>query len=68
MLSFQGGDKTLRCSPGTEGMATGRANTDLEHIEYGNGFVWQEIDFVKGKLKKNYILFAFYCTFWYSLR
>lgn len=43
MVGLDGFGETLGSAPGAEGMGTGGADTYFEHVEDGNGFVWQEL-------------------------
>src|SRR6202012_4855942 len=38
---FHGSGKTLGGTPGPQCMRTGWADADLEHVKYGDRFVWQ---------------------------
>jgi hypothetical protein len=57
MPSFQAGYKSLGRPPWSKRMAAGWTNPDLEHVKYGNGFVWQGMTFW-AKLGKNLTLQA----------
>jgi hypothetical protein len=50
--------KTLGSSPGSKGMGTGRTYPNLEHIKYGNRFVWQVIN-ILAKLRATFQISGF---------
>lgn len=39
---FEGAGEALGGTPGAEGVGTGGADAYFEHVEDGDGFVWQE--------------------------